>query len=71
MIRVFIVDDSAFVRRALTRVLDAEPGIRVVGDAESGAEALARICAITSARRSRALSSARRMCARSSAWRSR
>ena len=43
MIRVFIVDDSAFVRRALTRVLDAEPGIRVVGDAESGAEALARI----------------------------
>ncbi len=43
MIRIFIVDDSAFVRRALTRVLAAEPGVRVVGEAESGAEALARI----------------------------
>jgi two-component system chemotaxis response regulator CheB len=43
MIRIFIVDDSAFVRRALTRVLAGEPGIRVVGEAESGAEALQRI----------------------------
>ncbi len=43
MIRVFIVDDSAFVRRALTRVLATEPGFRVVGEAGSGAEALARI----------------------------
>jgi two-component system chemotaxis response regulator CheB len=43
MIRVFIVDDSAFVRRALTRLLTAEPGFRVVGEAESGAEALAKI----------------------------
>jgi two-component system, chemotaxis family, protein-glutamate methylesterase/glutaminase len=43
MSRIFIVDDSAFVRRALTRVLATEPGFRVVGEAESGAEALARI----------------------------
>ena len=43
MIRVFIVDDSAFVRRALARVLATQPGFRVVGEAESGAEALARI----------------------------
>jgi two-component system chemotaxis response regulator CheB len=43
MIRIFIVDDSAFVRRALTRVLAAEPGFCVVGEAESGAEALAKI----------------------------
>ena len=43
MIRVFIVDDSAFVRRALTRVLAAQPGFQVVGAAESGAEALARV----------------------------
>jgi two-component system chemotaxis response regulator CheB len=43
MIRIFIVDDSSFIRRALTRVLAAEPGIRVVGEAESGTEALARI----------------------------
>lgn len=43
MIRVFIVDDSAFVRRALARVLAAQPGFKVVGAAESGAEALAKV----------------------------
>jgi two-component system chemotaxis response regulator CheB len=43
MIRVFIVDDSAFVRRALTRVLASQPGFKVVGTAESGTEALARV----------------------------
>ncbi|HWB41870.1 MAG TPA: chemotaxis-specific protein-glutamate methyltransferase CheB [Gemmatimonadales bacterium] len=43
MNRVFIVDDSPFVRRALTRILAAEPGFRVVGEAGSGPEALARI----------------------------
>ncbi len=43
MIRIFIVDDSAFVRRALTRVLATEPGFRVVGEAGSGADALAKI----------------------------
>lgn len=43
MIRVFLVDDSAFVRRALTRVLALEPEFRVVGEASSGTEALARI----------------------------
>jgi two-component system, chemotaxis family, protein-glutamate methylesterase/glutaminase len=45
VIRVFLVDDSAFVRRALTRVLALEPEFRVVGEAASGAEALARIAA--------------------------
>ena len=43
MIRIFLVDDSAFVRRALTRVLALEPGFRVVGEAAGGAEALAKI----------------------------
>jgi two-component system chemotaxis response regulator CheB len=43
MIRVFIVDDSPFVRRALTRVLAAQPGFQVVGAAGSGAEALAKV----------------------------
>ncbi len=43
MIRVFLVDDSAFVRRALTRVLALEPEFRVVGEAASGTEALAKI----------------------------
>ena len=45
MIRIFIVDDSAFVRRALTRVLDTEPGFRIVGEAASGAEAIGKIAA--------------------------
>jgi two-component system chemotaxis response regulator CheB len=43
MIRVFVVDDSPFVRRALTRVLATQPGFKVVGTAESGAEALAKV----------------------------
>jgi Response regulator containing CheY-like receiver domain and AraC-type DNA-binding domain len=43
VIRVFLVDDSAFVRRALSRVLALEPGFRVVGEAASGTEALAKI----------------------------
>ena len=43
MTRVFLVDDSAFVRRALTRVLAIEPAFTVVGEAASGADALARI----------------------------
>jgi two-component system chemotaxis response regulator CheB len=43
MTRVFLVDDSAFVRRALTRVLAIEPAFTVVGEAATGAEALAKI----------------------------
>jgi len=43
VIRVFVVDDSAFARRAITRVLAADPGIKVVGEAASGTEALVRV----------------------------
>jgi two-component system chemotaxis response regulator CheB len=43
VIRVFVVDDSAFARRAITRVLGADPGIKVVGEAASGTEALVRV----------------------------
>src|SRR5262245_4011721 len=43
MIRVFVVDDSAFVRRALARILDVQPGYQVVGEAANGLEALERI----------------------------
>ena len=43
MIRVFVVDDSAFARRAIARVLGADPGIKVVGEAANGAEALLRV----------------------------
>jgi two-component system, chemotaxis family, protein-glutamate methylesterase/glutaminase len=43
MVRIFLVDDSAFVRRALSRVLQAHPEYRVVGEAANGVEALERI----------------------------
>jgi two-component system chemotaxis response regulator CheB len=43
MIRVFVVDDSPFVRKALTRVFQSDPEIRLVGTAASGVEALERI----------------------------
>ena len=39
-IRVLVVDDSAVIRRWLTRSLEADPAIRVVGDAADGAEGL-------------------------------
>jgi two-component system, chemotaxis family, protein-glutamate methylesterase/glutaminase len=43
VIRVFVVDDSPFVRKAIRRVLAAEPGVEVVGEAATGADALTRI----------------------------
>lgn len=43
MIRVFVVDDSAFVRKALVKVLSADPAIRVVGEAADGFDALEKI----------------------------
>jgi len=39
-VRVAVVDDSAFIRKALTRMLSNEVGIRVVGAADSGEELL-------------------------------
>ena len=41
-IRVLIVDDSAFMRRAVERLLTAKPGITVVGTAADGLEAVKR-----------------------------
>ena len=43
MTRIFMVDDSAFIRKALARVLQAEPSLDLVGEAASGAEAVAKI----------------------------
>jgi len=42
-IRVLIVDDSPLVRRTIERLLDADPGITVVGIAADGLDALAKI----------------------------
>jgi two-component system chemotaxis response regulator CheB len=42
-VRVLVVDDSAFVRREIPRLLAGDPGIAVVGTAADGVEALAEI----------------------------
>jgi two-component system chemotaxis response regulator CheB len=41
--RILIVDDAVIVRRVLTDVLSAEPGLEVVGSASNGRLALAKI----------------------------
>lgn len=45
-IRVLVVDDSAFMRHTLTRHLEADPDITVVGQACDGQDALAQISAL-------------------------
>jgi two-component system, chemotaxis family, protein-glutamate methylesterase/glutaminase len=42
-IRVLVVDDSAFMRTALSRMIASEPGFDVVGTAGSGTESLGKI----------------------------
>jgi two-component system, chemotaxis family, protein-glutamate methylesterase/glutaminase len=43
IISVVVTDDSAFMRRAIQKMLEKEPEIRVVGAAASGEEAIAMI----------------------------
>ena len=40
LINVLVTDDSAFMRRAITKMLEDEPGMYVVGTARSGEEAI-------------------------------
>jgi chemotaxis response regulator CheB len=40
MIGVLLVDDHPLMRQALRAVLDAEPGLEVVGEAADGMEAI-------------------------------
>lgn len=42
-IRVLVVDDSAFVRMAVTRMLRSEPDLEVVGTAVDGQDAVAKV----------------------------
>jgi two-component system chemotaxis response regulator CheB len=42
-IRVLVVDDSAFVRQALSRMIDSAPDMEVVGTAADGAEGLQKV----------------------------
>ncbi|WP_370095445.1 response regulator [Streptacidiphilus sp. MAP12-20] len=45
-IRVFLLDDHEVVRRGVHDLLDAEPGIEVVGEGATVAQALARVPAL-------------------------
>ena len=42
-IRVLIVDDSAFMRTAISRMIASDPNISIVGTAGSSIEALQKI----------------------------
>jgi len=44
-VRVLIVDDSSFVRKALFRIFDSDPQIEVAGVASSGREAIEKLLA--------------------------
>lgn len=46
MIRVFLVDDHEVVRRGLIDLLSADPELDVIGEADSAAQALARVPAL-------------------------
>lgn len=41
--RVLVVDDSAFMRRLITEIVESRPGFLVVGTARDGADALSRV----------------------------
>lgn len=42
-IRIVVVDDSAFMRKALTMMLESDPGVKVVGSARNGEEGIAKV----------------------------
>ncbi|MBV8489299.1 MAG: chemotaxis response regulator protein-glutamate methylesterase [Candidatus Eremiobacteraeota bacterium] len=42
-INVLVVDDTAFIRRAITKILENEPDFRVVATARSGEEAIDKV----------------------------
>ena len=41
-IKVLIVDDSAYSRQSIKKMLEADPGIEVIGIASDGIEAMAK-----------------------------
>jgi two-component system chemotaxis response regulator CheB len=46
VIRVVVVDDSAFVRQALSRMLGAAPDVEVVATAVDGVDGVEKVCAL-------------------------
>lgn len=45
-IRVLVADDSAFMRTALTRMIESDPSLKVAGTAQNGSEALEKVAAL-------------------------
>src|SRR5210317_1633174 len=43
LIRVMVVDDSAFNRRTLSKILESDPAIRVISTAFDGEDGLAKV----------------------------
>ncbi len=43
MVRVLVVDDSIFICKALTKILEKDPNIKVVGTAHDGLDAIAKV----------------------------
>ncbi len=43
-IRVLVVDDSAFMRKALSMMLEDDPAIKVIGTARDGDEGVQKVC---------------------------
>ncbi len=43
MIRVLVVDDSAFMRKAISIMLEKDPAIKIIGTARDGAEGFQRV----------------------------
>ncbi len=43
IVKVLVVDDAAFMRRAVTQILQKDPNIRVVGTAKNGLDCLQKI----------------------------
>jgi DNA-binding NarL/FixJ family response regulator len=43
LIRVFVADDQQLIRQGIRTLLEMDPGLRVVGEAADGAEALQRV----------------------------
>ncbi len=45
-VRVLVADDSAFMRTALTRMIESDPELHVVGQAQDGAQTLEMVAAL-------------------------
>jgi hemolysin D len=45
-IRILLVDDQSFARRFITRSLEADPNLQIVGTAQNGQEAIAQVEAL-------------------------